>query len=52
MQQDGIIMITLLAHHGSTNLAEAYSMPPTSSDEFETLRHSLFILIILIHHEG
>ena len=52
MQQDGIIMITLLAHHGSTNLAEAYSVPPTGSDEFETLRHSLFILIILIHHEG
>ena len=52
VQQDGIIMITLLAHHGSTNLAEAYSMPPTGSDEFETLRHSLFIHIILIHHKG
>ena len=45
-------MITLLAHHGSTNLAEAYSVPPTGSDEFETLRHSLVILIIFIHHEG
>ena len=47
MQQDGIIMITLLAHYGSTNLAEAYSVTPTGSDEFEALRHSLLILIIL-----
>ena len=52
VQKDGIIQITFLAHHGCTNLTETYSVTPSSTDEFETLRNSLFIYIILIHDKG
>ena len=47
MQEDSIIEIPLLAHHRSTNLTETYSMAPSSTDEFETLRYSLLIFIQL-----
>ena len=52
MQQDGIIEIALLAHHGSTNLAESYSVSPSGANQFEALRNTVFICIIFIYHEG
>ena len=52
VQQDGIIEIALLAHHGSTNLAESYSVSPSGANQFEALRNTVFICIIFIYHEG
>ena len=52
VQEDSIIEIPLLAHHRSTNLTETYSMAPSCTDEFETLRYSLLIFILFIYHKS
>ena len=40
MVQDLLIVVALLAHHGSTNLAQAYAMAPAGACEHEMLRNA------------
>ena len=51
MQQDFIVGISLFAHNGSSDLAQAYTMSPSGSGEEEPLWHSI-LQFSLVHDES
>ena len=50
--QDLLIVVALLAHHGSTYLAQAYAMAPAGSCEHEMLRNAFGVDVEAVDYEG
>ena len=44
-QQDIIVGVSFVAHHGSTYLTETHSVSPSGSDQFEALRNLVLVQI-------
>ena len=52
MVQDLLIVVALFAHHGSTYLAQAYTMAPAGSCEHEMLRNAFGVDIEAVDYKG